>query len=63
MLCVECKAPKGGRLSPEQKQFFSDVRKLGALAVVVKGWRELDEALRDEGYGMEDMPLFDGDRL
>jgi hypothetical protein len=45
-------------LSPEQKQFLSDVRKLGALAVVVKGWWELDEALREEGYGMEDMPLF-----
>jgi hypothetical protein len=29
LLCVECKAPDGGRLSPEQKQFISDVQELG----------------------------------
>lgn len=37
LLCVECKAPKSGRLSPEQKQFLADVRELGALALVVRG--------------------------
>ena len=59
LLCVECKA-QGGRLSPEQKQFLADVRELGALALVVRGWWELDEALREAGYAMKDMPLFEG---
>ncbi len=58
LLCVEYKA-KGGRLSPEQKQFLAEVRELGAFALVVKGWWELDEALREAGYAMKDMPLFD----
>ena len=60
LLCVECKAPNRGRLSPEQKQFLADVRELGALAFVVRGWWELDEALREAGYAMKDMPLFEG---
>jgi hypothetical protein len=59
MLCVECKA-RGGRLSPEQKQFLADAGELGALALVVRGWWELDEALREAGYAMKDMPLFEG---
>jgi hypothetical protein len=58
LLCVECKA-KGGRLSPEQKQFLADVQELGVLALVVRGWWELDEALHKEGYAMKDMPLFE----
>ena len=58
LLCVECKA-QDGRLSPEQKKFLADVRELGALALVVQGWRELDEALRKAGYAMGDMPLFE----
>jgi hypothetical protein len=56
LLCVECKAPDG-RLSPEQKKFLDDVRKLGAFTAVVRGWWELDEALREEGY-CEGMELF-----
>lgn len=48
----------GGRLSPEQKQFLVDVRELGAMALVVRGWRELDQALREEGYA-DDGPLFE----
>ena len=59
LLCVECKA-KSGRLSPEQKQFLDDTRELGALALVVRGWQELDEALRKAGYAIKDMPLFEG---
>ena len=58
ILCVECKASKNGRLSPEQKKFLSDVKELGALALVVRGWWELDEALREAGYAMNDIPLF-----
>ena len=62
LLCVECKAPAGGRLSPEQKQFLDDVRELGALAVVVRGWKELDQALREAGY-VTDGPLFSENTL
>ena len=57
LLCVECKAP-AGRLSPEQKQFLSDVQKLGALSLVVHGWQELDQAMRAAGY-ITDGPLFE----
>ena len=56
LLCVECKA-QDGRLSPEQKQFLAEVQKLGALALVVRGWRELDAALRREGI-VDDGVLF-----
>jgi hypothetical protein len=58
-LCVECKS-KDGKLSPEQKQFLADVQELGGLALIVRGWWELDEALRREGYADEG-PLFNGD--
>jgi hypothetical protein len=58
LLCIECKAPDGGRLSPEQKQFLADVRELGALALVVRGWQELDKALHEAGY-VSNGPLFD----
>ena len=56
-LAVECKT-KSGRLSPEQKQFLADVRGLGALALVVRDWKELDLALWEAGYAKKDMPLF-----
>ncbi|MDR0447265.1 MAG: VRR-NUC domain-containing protein [Treponema sp.] len=56
LLCVECKSPDG-RLSPEQREFLETVRSLGGLALVVKGWRELDTALKNEGY-TDDGPLF-----
>jgi len=58
LLCVECKA-EGGRLSPEQKIFLDEVRELGALALVVRGWWELDRALCEAGYERRDMPLFE----
>jgi hypothetical protein len=58
LLCIECKAPDRGRLSPEQKQFIADVQKLGALALVVRGWQELDAALREAGY-VSNGPLFE----
>ena len=56
-LAVEVKA-QGGRLSPEQKQFLADVQELGALALVVRGWQELDDAMRAAGY-VTDGPLFE----
>jgi len=57
LLCVECKS-KEGRLSPEQKQFLDDALELGALALVVRSWQELDEALREAGY-ISNGPLFE----
>ena len=56
-LAVEVKAPDG-RLSPEQKQFLDGIELLGGLALVVRGWRELDMALREGGY-ISDGPLFE----
>lgn len=48
-LAVEVKAPDG-RLSPEQKRLLAEVEGLGGLAVVVRGWRELAQALREGLY-------------
>ena len=61
LLCVECKAPDG-RLSPEQKQFLADVQEIGALALIVRDWQELDEALHEAGY-VSNGPLFEGNTL
>jgi hypothetical protein len=54
-LAVETKAPDG-RLTTEQKQFLENIRGTGGLALAVKNWRELDQALRAEGYISD--PLF-----
>jgi len=56
-LAVETKAPDG-RVSPEQLAFLEKIRGLGGVAVVVRSWRELDTALRREGY-VDDGPLFE----
>jgi hypothetical protein len=56
-LAVECKAPEGGRLSPEQRQFLDEVKALGGLCLVVKDWKDIDNALRKAGY-ISDGPLF-----
>jgi hypothetical protein len=58
-LAVECKAERG-RLSPEQRHFLAEVQALGGLAVTVRGWRELADMLKEAGYAMKDMPLFEG---
>ena len=55
-LAVEVKAPHG-RLSPEQSAFLEKVRGMKGVAVVVRSFRELDAALRREGYA-DDGPLF-----
>jgi hypothetical protein len=57
-LAVECKAPDG-RLSPEQREFLADIKALGGMALAVRGWRELDAALREAGYGVTLGPLFE----
>ena len=48
-LAVEVKAPQG-RLSQEQSAFLEKVRGFGGMALVVRSFRELDAALRCEGY-------------
>ena len=58
-LAVETKSVRG-RLTPEQKEFLEKVRGLGGVAILARSLRELDEALREAGYGMKDMPLFEG---
>jgi hypothetical protein len=55
-LAIETKAPDG-RLSPEQKEFLEAVKQQGGMAVVVRGWKELDQALREAGL-IDDGPLF-----
>ena len=55
-LAVEVKALKG-RLSVEQAAFLDKIRGLGGVALVVRGWQDLDTALRREGY-VDDGPLF-----
>jgi len=59
-LAVEVKAPSG-RLSQEQQVFLEAIRSLGGLALVVRGWKELDMALSKEGYA-NDGPLFEGNK-
>jgi len=57
-LAVEVKAP-AGRLAPEQSAFMEKVRGLGGVSIVVRSFKELDQALRAEGYA-DDGPLFEG---
>ena len=61
-LAVECKAPDRGRLSPEQREFLEKIRGLGGMALVVRSWWELDEALREAGY-VSNGPLFEYTKL
>jgi hypothetical protein len=57
-LAIEVKAQRG-RLSQEQQEFLEKVRGYGGVALVARGWRELDEALRKAGY-VSNGPLFEG---
>jgi hypothetical protein len=57
-LAVECKAPDG-RLSPEQRQFLADIKALGGMAIVAKSCRDIEAALMEAEYAVEDMPLFE----
>jgi hypothetical protein len=41
-------------------RFLAEVQALGGLAVTVRGWRERADMLREAGYAMKDMPLFEG---
>jgi hypothetical protein len=58
-LAVEVKS-RHGRVSPEQAVFLKKVRDMHGIAVVARSFRELDAALRREGYADEGGPLFEG---
>ena len=58
-LAVEVKSIKS-RLAPEQSAFLDKIRGLGGLAIVIRDWKELDQALRAAGYVSEGS-LFGGD--
>jgi hypothetical protein len=60
-LAVECKADHG-RLSPEQREFLADIKAQGGMAVVVRGWQDIDQALRAAGY-VNDGPLFEAPKV
>jgi hypothetical protein len=51
---------KGGRLSPEQREFLADIKALGGMAVVAKSYRDIEAALLEAGYtGIVAGPLFE----
>jgi len=45
-IAVECKRPKGGRLSPAQKERIEDINEKGGLAIVATSGQEVLETLR-----------------
>lgn len=47
MLGIECKRPKGGRLSPEQKARIEDINARGGVAFVVTSGKEALDKLRE----------------
>jgi hypothetical protein len=60
-LAIEIKA-KRGRLSDEQGQFLERIRGLGGIAIVARGFRDIDETLRRGGY-VDDGPLFSAQEI
>ncbi|MCF0223009.1 MAG: VRR-NUC domain-containing protein [Fibrobacter sp.] len=48
-LGIECKRPKGGRLSPEQKARIDDINQHGGTAGVVRSGAEALELLKQNG--------------
>ena len=45
-IAVECKRPKGGRLSPAQKERIEDINAKGGLAFVATSGQDVLETLR-----------------
>jgi hypothetical protein len=48
-LAIEVKGPKG-KLSPDQEWFLEEVRRQGGVAIVARSLRDLEDALKQEGY-------------
>lgn len=59
-LAIEVKT-REGRLTPDQRDFLDTIRGQGGLALIVRDWKELDNALHKAGY-ITDGVLFDQDR-
>jgi hypothetical protein len=47
-LAVECKRPRGGRLTAEQRDFLACIRRYGGVALVVTGVDDLLKKLKEE---------------
>jgi hypothetical protein len=52
MMAIECKAISG-RLSPEQAAFLDKMTRQGAVAFVAKSVYEVQEQLKEHGYGLD----------
>jgi hypothetical protein len=48
-LAVECKRPRGGRLTAKQTDFLDRIRRYGGVALVVTGVNDLLEKLKEAG--------------
>jgi hypothetical protein len=46
---IECKRPKGGRLSADQKEFLDCINKHSGIGIVVRSVEELESQLKDAG--------------
>ena len=47
-LAIECKRPKGGRLSPEQKARIDDINRKGGVAFVATSGQQVLETLKEK---------------
>ncbi len=48
-VAIECKRPKGGRLSPAQRDRINDINNKGGIALVVTSGTQALEQLRERG--------------
>jgi hypothetical protein len=46
---IECKRPKGGRLSESQKEFLDCVNRSGGIGIVVNSIESLEQQLKESG--------------
>lgn len=49
ILCIECKRPKGGRLSEPQKEFLDCINRNGGIGIVVNSIESLESQLKEAG--------------
>jgi hypothetical protein len=46
---IECKRPKGGRLSADQKEFLDCINRSGGIGIVVSSVESLELQLKEAG--------------
>jgi hypothetical protein len=46
---IECKRPKGGRLSEAQREFLDCINRNGGVGIVVRSVEELEQQLKEAG--------------